>query len=47
MEVGRGNMEPEQITDILAALDRTKAGPTAPACGLTLVSYEYEDGIGY
>lgn len=47
MEVGRGNMEPEQLTDILAALDRTKAGPTAPACGLTLVSYQYEDEIDY
>lgn len=41
MEAGRGNIEPESMKDILKALDRTKAGPTAPACGLTLVSYEY------
>lgn len=41
LEVGRGNMQPEEIPAILAACDRTKAGPTAPACGLTLVSYQY------
>lgn len=41
MEAGRGNIAPEEIPDILNALDRTKAGPTAPACGLTLVKYEY------
>lgn len=42
MEVGRGNLEPEQIPQILNALDRQKAGPTAPACGLTLYAYEFE-----
>lgn len=41
MEAGRGNIAPEEIPDILNALDRTKAGPTAPACGLTLVKYEF------
>lgn len=41
MEVGRGNITPEKMPDILNALDRTKAGPTAPACGLTLVKYEF------
>ena len=45
MEVGRGNFEPQDMTEILNALDRTHAGPTAPACGLTLVKYEYEDKI--
>lgn len=45
MEVGRGNIKPEDMTTILDALDRTKAGPTAPACGLTLVKYQYEDKI--
>lgn len=45
MEVGRGNLEPQDMTEILDALDRTHAGPTAPACGLTLVKYEYEDKI--
>ena len=41
MEAGRGNLEPEQIKDILEAKDRQAAGPTAPACGLTLVKYEF------
>lgn len=41
MEVGRGNMLPEQIKEVLDAKDRQAAGPTAPACGLTLVKYEF------
>lgn len=42
MEVGRGNLEPERIREILCAKNRQAAGPTAPACGLTLVKYEFE-----
>lgn len=42
MEIGRGNMEPERMQEILEAKNRTAAGPTAPACGLTLVKYEQE-----
>lgn len=41
MEVGKGKLLPEKMPDILNAHDRTKAGPTAPACGLTLLKYEY------
>lgn len=41
MEAGRGNMQPEQVKEILAAKDRRAAGPTAPACGLTLVEYKF------
>lgn len=41
MEVGRGNLEPEGMKEILEAKDRTVAGPTAPACGLTLVKYDF------
>lgn len=41
MEVGVGRMEPEQVKVILESVDRCSAGPTAPACGLTLYSYEY------
>lgn len=41
MEVGRGHMEPQRVKEILEAKDRQKAGPTAPACGLTLVGYEF------
>lgn len=41
MEVGRGKMPPESVKEILEARDRQAAGPTAPACGLTLVGYEW------
>lgn len=41
MEVGRGQIAPERVKDILEACDRQAAGPTAPACGLTLVGYEF------
>ena len=36
MEVGSGKYPPERIGEILEAKDRAKAGPTAPAKGLTL-----------
>ncbi|MDO4304062.1 MAG: tRNA pseudouridine(38-40) synthase TruA [Bacillota bacterium] len=42
MEIGRGSRRPEEIRDILEAKDRTAAGPTAPACGLTLMKYEVQ-----
>ncbi len=41
MEVGRGQLPPGQMKEILLARDRQKAGPTAPACGLTLIGYEF------
>lgn len=41
MEAGRGHIAPEQINRILEARDRQAAGPTAPACGLTLMGIEY------
>ena len=41
MEVGKGRLMPEDIARILEAKDRNAAGPTAPACGLTLVKYEF------
>lgn len=41
LEIGRGNMEPEQMREILEAKDRQKAGPTAPARGLTLTEFEF------
>ena len=40
--VGQGRIKPEEIIDIIEGKDREKAGPTAPACGLTLVGIEYE-----
>jgi len=39
--VGKGRMTPEQVSAVLEAGDRTKAGVTAPACGLTLVRVIY------
>ncbi len=41
IEVGQGRREPESMQEILGALDRAAAGPTAPAHGLTLVKYEF------
>jgi len=41
MEVGRGKLTPADVTRILAARDRTLAGPTAPAQGLCLGKVEY------
>lgn len=41
MEVGRGRIMPEQMQDILEARDRQAAGPTAPACGLTLAGIAF------
>jgi tRNA pseudouridine38-40 synthase len=41
MAVGEGRIEPESIPDILAARERSAAGPVAPPDGLTLVSVTY------
>lgn len=41
LEVGKGTYPPERVKDILKALDRTQAGPTAPACGLCLIKVDY------
>jgi tRNA pseudouridine38-40 synthase len=43
-EVGTGLRSPAQVAEILASRDRTKAGITAPAHGLELVSIRY-DGV--
>ena len=42
VEIGRGSLAPNAIPEILAAHDRSAAGPTAPASGLFLVSVDYE-----
>ncbi|NLK75311.1 MAG: tRNA pseudouridine(38-40) synthase TruA [Clostridiales bacterium] len=41
INVGRGFHSPEKVLEILKACDRSLAGPTAPAKGLTLVKIEY------
>ena len=42
VEVGRGARPPEWLADVLASRDRRRAGPTAPARGLTLMRVMYE-----
>ncbi len=39
--VGRGRRPPEWLAEVLASRDRRRAGPTAPAHGLTLVRVTY------
>ncbi|NMB12195.1 MAG: tRNA pseudouridine(38-40) synthase TruA [Firmicutes bacterium] len=41
LEVGKGKLMAEEMAAILAARDRSQAGPTAPAQGLYLVGVEY------
>jgi tRNA pseudouridine38-40 synthase len=41
LEVGLGRRAPDSLPALLAARDRSRAGPTAPACGLTLVRVDY------
>lgn len=36
VEVGRGRRPPSAMAAVIAACDRRRAGPTAPACGLCL-----------
>ena len=43
LEVGKGAIPAEEIPAILEAKDRTKAGPTARAKGLTLLNIRYPD----
>lgn len=43
IEVGRGAIMPERMKDILAGCDRSLAGPTAPAQGLTLIGIGYDE----
>jgi tRNA pseudouridine38-40 synthase len=43
VDLGRGALEPADIPRILAARDRTAAGPTAPARGLFLISVDYPE----
>ena len=41
MDIGGGLYPPEKMKEILEAKDRKKAGPTAPARGLTLMKIQY------
>lgn len=41
LRVGCGETEPEKMPEILAACDRSAAGPTAPAHGLTMMGIAF------
>lgn len=43
IEVGQGKCRPEEMTDIILAKDRAKAGFTAPAEGLMLMTVGYRE----
>ncbi len=43
IEIGRERMSPGEMENIINARDRSRAGFTAPACGLTLVRVFYEE----
>lgn len=45
IKVGTGQFPPERVKEILEARDRQKAGPRAPAKGLTLISIEEAEGL--
>lgn len=42
LEVGRGRLTQEDVKEALISGERSKAGPTAPPQGLTLVKIDYE-----
>ena len=44
MEVGKGRRSPAWVAEVLAARERKRAGPTAPAHGLVLEEVFYGDG---
>lgn len=43
IQVGLGVIQPEELPAMIEARDRGAAGPTAPACGLTMIGIEYLD----
>lgn len=43
IRVGGGEMQPDEMPEILEKLDRSAAGPTAPAHGLTMIGIKYEE----
>lgn len=48
IQIGSDSREPDEMKKILDALDRSAAGPTAPAHGLTMIGIEYlpiEQGV--
>jgi tRNA pseudouridine38-40 synthase len=46
VDIGRGTLPPAAAAEILASRDRTTAGVTAPAAGLTLIEVLYPEHYG-
>ena len=44
IEVGLGKIAPDQVAEIIESADRTKAGHTAPPCGLYLAEVFFDEG---
>ncbi len=42
LQAGIGERRPEEMAEIIKAADRGAAGPTAPACGLTMIGIEFK-----
>jgi tRNA pseudouridine38-40 synthase len=47
VDVGRGKLMPEDITELFELRDRSKSGPTMPPQGLCLAEVEYPDKLGH
>ena len=45
VQVGLGTWPEARVAEVLAAMDRKLAGPTAPACGLFLLRVTYPDEL--
>lgn len=45
IEVGTGARQPQEISEILQAKNRSAAGPTAPAHGLTMIGIEFKKNL--
>lgn len=45
VEIGQGKISSDSLTSILASKDRSKAGTSAPACGLFLAQINYPDHL--
>jgi len=45
LEVGRGKLGAQEVEEILRAKERARAGPTAPAAGLYLLSVLYPEPV--
>ena len=42
LQAGRGRLDPAAVPAILQSRDRSRAGPTLPACGLCLLRVDYD-----